>query len=132
MPETIFSGDRETEVLYVNGRGDFETLTDGGIRLDSSPRTKAMLALRARRGEYWYDQDYGSRFHEIKTLRDGARNAQAYAGEALQFMVDEGEIVGVDVVDVGQDPDTGALHILLAVEVSSDDVVDLIVQREIP
>jgi phage gp46-like protein len=122
---------RDTEVMYVNDLGDYET-TSAGLRLDNSPRTKALLALKAKRGHYWFDLNYGSRFHELKTLRDAERNAQVMATEALQFMIDRGEILDVEVTSTEQDVDFGILKIHVALTVTQDDIVDIIVQRELP
>jgi phage gp46-like protein len=129
--ETIFDATRDQEVTYVADHGDYE-VSSTGLRLDNSPRTKALLALKAKRGHYWYDPDYGSRFHTIKTLSDGERLGQGYAEEALQFMIDRGEILGVELVEVEQAPATGTLKYHFALEVSNDDIVDIIVQREQP
>lgn len=128
---SIYTAERDLEVLYVNAQGDYETTTTG-LRLDNSPRTKALLALRAKRGHYWYDLNYGSRLHEIKTLRQGMELAQAYCTEALQFMMDSGEVLAVEVVEVEQAPATGALLIHVALTVSEDDIVDVLVQKELP
>ncbi|HHE71342.1 MAG TPA: hypothetical protein ENL34_03555 [Chloroflexi bacterium] len=132
MTETIYQAERDTEVLFVNDQGDYETLAAGGIRLDSTPRTKALLALKARRGQYWSDPNYGSRFHAIETLRDAERLALPYTVEALQFMLDSGEIIGVEVSAVQQNPTTGTALIHVVLTVTEDDIVDIIVQRELP
>ena len=128
---TIFTAERDLEVFFINAQGDYETTT-AGIRLDNSPRTKALLALKAKRGQYWYDRNYGSRYWTIKTLRDGERLALPYAQEALQFMIDRGEILGVELVEVSQNPATGSLNVHLALEVTEDDIVDVLVQKELP
>jgi len=128
--ETTAQNERDTESLYVNDQGDYETTTTG-IRLDTTPRTKCLLALKAKRGAYWFDPDYGSRLHTRKTLRDVQRSAQDDCQEALQFLVDRGEILGVEVTRIEQDPTTGAAHIWVAVQVTEDELVDILVQREL-
>jgi len=131
MMGTIFDSQQDLEAFYVGDHGDYE-ISSTGLRLDTTPRTKALLALKAKRGFYWFDKTYGSRFHTIKTLEDGQRLAQPYAEEALQFMIDRGEILSVRLHDIEQAPDTGTLKIHLGLEVSKDDIVDIIVQREVP
>jgi phage gp46-like protein len=129
--ESTAATERDTESLYVTDAGDYET-TSTGIRLDTSPRTKCLLALKAIRGAYWADPDYGSRLRTRKTLRDFERSAQDDCQEALQFLVDRGEILGVTVTELEQDPSTGSVRMQVAVQVTSDEVVDIIVQRETP
>lgn len=129
--ESIGAYARESESLYVGDLGDYESATVG-IRLDTSPRTKCLLALKAHRGAYWSDTEYGSRLHTRKTLRDLRRSAQDDCQEALQFLIDRGEILAVQVTRIEQDPSTGACHIWVAVQVSEDEMVDILIQREQP
>jgi phage gp46-like protein len=128
MAETIYTSQADVESLYVNDRGDYEE-TSTGIRLDNTVRTKCLLALRARRDQYWYDLDYGSRIHTIKTLRDAYRHAEHYCQEALQFLIDRGEIVAVTVPfeTISQDGATGAVQFQVVIEVTEEEIVDILI-----
>jgi phage gp46-like protein len=121
---TAFETQVARETLYVNDEGDCET-DAGGLRLDTTPRSKCLLALRARRGAYWADPTYGSRFREIKTLEEGQQNAEYYAREALQFLMDRGEILDVHVTDVRIDVDTGWMAVAVSIKVTREDLVNI-------
>jgi phage gp46-like protein len=97
----------------------------GHLERDYTVASRARFRLLCRRGEWVHDPDCGSRFHLIKTLREGQAKAQAYAAEALRPLVSEGSIVSVEVGAIEQDPDTGTLAVEIAITLTSGRVADI-------
>jgi phage gp46-like protein len=94
------------EYTYINDSGDFE-LRGGELVRDKTLDTRCRFRLLCRRGKWVYDSNFGSRFWQIKDLREAKRNAQKYATEALQPLIDSGEVTAVTVIEVDTDALTG-------------------------
>lgn len=88
---------------YLTEGGEME-LVAGDVRLDDSPRSDVLLALRTRYGSCPLDPTFGDRTHEIEKVTRGARRlAESFTRQALDHLVKSRRIrdleVRVDIVN---------------------------------
>jgi phage gp46-like protein len=61
------------------------------------------LSLNMPRGSWWFNQQFGSRLHELNREKDVARVemlARKYAEEALQWLLESGRAAAVEAATV--------------------------------
>lgn len=72
---------------YLTEDGELE-LVAGDVRLDDSPRSDVLLALRTRYGSCPLDPTFGDRTYEIEKATRGARRlAESFTRQALDHLV---------------------------------------------
>lgn len=82
---------------YLSDDGELEWLA-GDVRLDDSPRSDVLLALRTPRGGCPLDPTFGDRTYEIeKVTRAARRLAESFTREALAHLVASKRIRDLDV-----------------------------------
>jgi phage gp46-like protein len=110
-------GDSKHNSLTEDGTGEL-------IR-DYTVASRARFRLTCRRGHWWANIDVGSLFHELNTLGQAQRQAQAFAQQALQDLIDAGEILSVTVTEIEEDPVDGTLKARVEIEIPEGEAVDL-------
>jgi phage gp46-like protein len=102
--------------LFLNAQKDLEIdSTDGSLVTDATVQTRALLRLLTRRGQYWADKDFGSRWWTINTIGDARRQVLPMAEEALKPLLDTGEILRVELAGLEVTPNGIRGHLLLHV-----------------
>lgn len=101
--------------LEITDARDNRLLDTGWLNRDYTVVSRCRFRLLCRRNQWWADLEIGSRLHEIKTLKDAKAKVDAYAKEALEPLVREGAISGMQTLAVESDPDTGMLLAHIAV-----------------
>lgn len=97
-----------TEIL--DGR-DYSISSSGKLTRDYTIASRARMRLLARRGEWLYDPTMGSRFHTIKRQDRAEADCAVFAVEALQPLINEGEIIKVEIGEIDFDAKLGALAV---------------------
>jgi phage gp46-like protein len=83
-----------TRSRYIDPETGDYILANGAPTEDTTVASEVVLAIRSRRGSAGATPEFGSRLHTIKKLVPGAdRLAMAYAREAIQHLIDRGEVV---------------------------------------
>jgi len=74
--------------------GDIMLDAVGNFERDGGPMPAMVFNMRVRRGSWWADKNKGHRLKDIKVLDEEAPiKAEDAAHEALDYLVDEGELV---------------------------------------
>jgi phage gp46-like protein len=85
--------------LFLDASKDLEIdTTDGSLVEDSTVQTRALMRLLTKRGKYWADKNFGSRWWTINSIDDARRQVLPMAREALQPLLDTGEIEKVELI----------------------------------
>lgn len=93
--------------------GDY-VITNGAPRSDATVASEVVLALRSRRGSAGAAPEFGSRLHTIRKLTATSRAlAAVYAREAIQHLIDRGEVRNPS-FDVTLDDDANALRVVVS------------------
>lgn len=80
---------------YLTASGGDYVLERGAPRPDVTVASDVVLALRTRRGSAAGAPGFGSRLRTLRKLTPAARRlAESYALEAIQHLVDRGEVRG--------------------------------------
>lgn len=105
-PYCIDHGDRKGMSLDSNGL----------LVRDYSVASRVRMRLLTKRGHWALHPDMGSRLHEL-TTRELRSKAQAVVTEALQPLIDEGEIVGITIgaIDIDEVTGYGAVEVTFTV-----------------
>ena len=114
---SISIGDDKRNALTEDGTGEL-------IR-DYTARSRARFRLTCRRGKYWADLSMGSLLHTINTLGQARRQALAFCQQALQPMIDAGDIDAVSITDIEEDPIKGTLAMAVLIDIPEGEAVDL-------
>lgn len=78
---------------YINASGEYE-LKQGAPKGDPTVASEVVLALRTKRGSAGAAPEFGSRLHTITKLSASAKRlAQSYAREAIEHLIERGEVV---------------------------------------
>lgn len=104
--------------LVTDGK-DLEITATGALSIDYTPSSRCRVRLLAKRGRWVYDPELGSRFWELKTLRQAQAGARSAAQEALEPLIAEGAILAVDVGAIEVDPRTGMVGVEVFVTLPS-------------
>lgn len=107
----------------MNAQGDYE-VSGGRLVRDYTVSSRCRMRLSARRGQWAYDPDFGSRLHEVKAIREARRMALPIVVEALQPLIDEGSILGVTLGEVESDDRTGLLGVEVFIALPQSDVLE--------
>jgi len=112
---------------WLSSSGNYEIGPDGACIEDTTVATRATVRLMTRRGLYWSNKDMGSRLHLLRTLRDARAKVVTYAKEALQPLLDTGELLSVELGQDGvyEDVDRGMFCCQLLLEVEPGVIVEL-------
>ena len=94
----------QKRIIKINWDGDCAYDEKGRLVEDNTPASRVIVRLRARRGEYLRDPNFGSRLHLIKTIRDAKANLFPYLIEAEQPLIDEGVITTIETGKIWSDP----------------------------
>jgi phage gp46-like protein len=89
--------DERTWCPLVTDEKDLEVLPNGDTEKDFTVASRCRVRLTAHLGKWCLDPTLGSRFFELKRLRDARTKARDYAQQALAPLVLEGAILGVEV-----------------------------------
>lgn len=82
---------------YLTDDGELE-LVDGDVRLDDTPRSDVLLALRTPYGRCPLDPTFGDRTYTIqKITRSTQRLAETFTAQALEHLVQTKRIRDLDV-----------------------------------
>lgn len=111
--------------LFVDFDRDLVADDFGGLVFDQSIVTRCYLRLQTRRGSFWRDASFGSRLHTIETLENARPRIQRFAEEALEPLIQSGEIVGVEIGRVEINPTTGGLFAHILVNVPRDRAIEI-------
>ena len=116
MPDTNATDDREYCIDIGDNKQNSLT-ADNRLLRDPSIKSRARFRLTCRREKWWADKNIGSRLHTITTLGQAQREVQQFCEEALQDLIDDGDLLTVTVVDIEEDPVAGQLaaHVMLGV-----------------
>ena len=110
--------------LFLNAQKDLEIdTTDGSLVEDNTVQTRALMRLLTRRGQYWADKDFGSRWWTINTIDDARRRVLPDAKEALKPLLDTGEIEKVELVGLQTTPNGIKAHI--AIHVPYEELIEI-------
>jgi len=94
---------------------DFALQIDGGqaamtFDKETTIVNNIYLSLMVKKGSFFYNPSFGSRLHELKREKNTpatARKAEDYCREALQWLLDTGKAIKIDIYterDIAQDP----------------------------
>jgi phage gp46-like protein len=84
----------------INDDRDYQ-LTDNGLMVrDPTLSTRCRVRLLTRRGEYFADPNLGSLLHTIKITKNAEPKIRRFSQQALQDLIDDGEILAVELVRV--------------------------------
>jgi len=109
--------------VYITPRGDCLVDSEGHLVEDATIASRVTVRLRARRGEYYLDKNFGSRLHTIRTLQDAEREFLPMCEEALQPMLDAGEIVRLELGAFEAKQGPGAFLAELLIYVTEEEVL---------
>jgi len=87
---------------YISDNGDFELDENGHLRIDDSIETRCRIRISTKRG-HWLNTEIGSRLHEVRLLKHSDNKIKDAIREALQPLIDSGEVVEVRLSDVVTD-----------------------------
>lgn len=127
-PQAISEADANDDRPYnalVNDSGDNELDDRGQLVRDYTIATRCTFRLQCQRGKYWADNEMGSRFHTIKTLRDAKTKVLPYAREALKALIDDGDVLSVGVGEIEVDYKNGRLAAQIFIDVPGENFIDL-------
>jgi phage gp46-like protein len=112
---------------FLDSRGDYVLGSDGRTTEDTTVATRATVRLMTHRGEYWADKNLGSRLFLLRSLEDARAGVLKFAREALQPLLDTGEILSIELGADGvyEDVDRGMFVCQLLLEVSEGTIVEL-------
>ncbi len=101
----------------INTEGDYE-VSAGNLLGDDGFTSKAVLALRTRKGSCLVFPEFGSRLHEIKTADErGRKLAEKRAYEAVAHLaaeVDQLTVVATLLDDYGRPLTAGRIDIIVS------------------
>lgn len=106
----------------IGPAGDYR-MFGSQLRRDPTIETRCRIRLMTRRGEYFDDVELGSRFHEIKILKNAESQLADMAQLALQPMIDDGSILSIETTSVEVDQVRGILLGNIIVNVPGDSVI---------
>jgi phage gp46-like protein len=117
----------EQVTRWLSDDGDYVVGPLGACVEDPTIRTRALVRLRTRRGQYWGNPKLGSRLHELRSARDAEAQVLAMAKEALQPLLSTGELKSVELGPSGvyQDVATGSLFCQLLLTVDEETIIAL-------
>lgn len=116
------------EYCLTIGDSKHNSLTEDGtgeLIRDYTIQSRARFRLTCRRGEWWANSKVGSLFHTLNTLGQAKRQAQAFAQQALQDLIDADEILSVTVTEIEENPIDGTLLARVQIEVPEGEAIDL-------
>ena len=113
------------DAWLINDAGDYELTIDGHLKRDPTPLTRGRIRLRTRRGEWFDDVNMGSRLHQVRLLKNGARFTEGYVREALQPMLDDGTYKALRFGLTHTDHTTGALLRVVEAEQAGEELTSL-------
>ena len=99
--------------LVITDRGNYEVLASNALKVaghlarETTVATRCRFRLKIARGSWPYDPDLGSRLHTIRTLRQAVAEAEEMCVEALQDLIDDGDVTRVTLGDIHADPSSG-------------------------
>lgn len=97
--------------------------TDGSLTEDNTVQTRALIRLLTRRGQYWKDKDFGSRFWTLNTIREARRQTLPMAQEALKPLTDTGEIQEIELVSL--ETTANGIRAHLSLHVSQEELIEI-------
>jgi phage gp46-like protein len=86
----------------INDDRNYELTDDGKLARDPTLSTRCRIRLLTRRGEWFADPELGSLLHTIQHMKNIRATVKRMSQQALQPLIDDGEILAVDLVDVVQ------------------------------
>ena len=116
--------DKTENLLLVNK--DYSLDANGKLEIDISVATRCLIRLLARRGEWWYKPDFGSRIHTIRSQPDADSNMLDYCNEALADMIGGNEIDSVEIIAVEWDNRMSALSAELLINLSDERTISIL------
>lgn len=113
-------------LIQIQGKAvDYVKTTDGHLCRDPTLRTRCLIRLMTRRGEWFGDPELGSLLHTIQHLKNADAQVARHVAQALQPMIDDGSINKVTIVELVTDFDTGTIAAHIEVEAAGGDIVPL-------
>jgi len=95
------------ESWLVTDQGDLQVNADNQLQRDQTLTSRCLLRLRTRRGSWFDDSEFGSRIHEIQIDKGAQRLLQDAITEALEPLVDSGELLTIEVATESFIPELG-------------------------
>lgn len=122
----VLDNDREAEYCLDISDDKHNSLTDGFELLrDYTIQSRVRFRLTCRREQWWANADVGSRLYTLNTLGQAQIQAQEFCEEAVQDLLDRGELISITVTEVTQDPIAGTLQAAVVLEVPDGEAIDL-------
>lgn len=113
----LLEGDNDTEYCHeISNSKDLVVTTSKKLSRDTSLASRCRFRLTCKRGLWVHDANIGSQFYKLRTLKEAKRNAQKYAQEALQDLIDDNLIKSVEVDAIEQDYTNGTTNISVTIE----------------
>lgn len=110
--------------ISLDQDGEYIVTSSAQLQRERAPITRALFRLKCRHGKFVYDSGMGNKCWNIQSLAEGERKAEQYIKDALQPILDDGEISEVVVGNVEINNDTGALAVDVKIKVD-DELVSL-------
>lgn len=92
---------------------------------DYTIASRCRFRLTCRRGHWWADPAIGSNLHLLKSLGQARAEAEKFCTEALQDLIDDGEIASIALLEIEEDPVVGWIALHLEITVPGGTTVDL-------
>ncbi len=123
LPITPPSAETRPYCLDLSDKKTLSLDSQGQLVRDFTVASRARMRLTAKRGQWPYDPNLGSRFHQL-TTRELRTKALGVAIEALQPLIDEGAITDVAIGAISINETTGAcaLEVTITVPRSSQGI----------
>lgn len=112
----------EKTQVYIGPTGDAVVDASGHMVEDTSIASRVTVRIRARRGEYHLDRNFGSRLHTRKTVSEVQQHLLSDCTEAVQPLIDAGEILRLE-QGVMETTPMGGVFAQLVIYVSEGEVV---------
>jgi len=87
---------------FIGSDGNYRTTDDGLLVRDATIETRVRIRWATRRGQWVFDPEFGSLFFTIRFIKDQSATVLRMARQAVQDLIDDGEILAVELIDVVQ------------------------------
>lgn len=109
----------------ISDQGELSNDEYGHIEKDYSIASQCRFRLKCRRGQWPYDTTLGSRLWQLKYTKSAEPQILDMCREALQDLIDNGQILDVQIGEIEEDVDNGAIKVEIIVTVSTEEAVNL-------
>jgi phage gp46-like protein len=126
VPAVVRNQDLEAEyTLDISDEKDNTLTADNELLRDYTIQSRVRFRLTCRREQWWADKDMGSRLYTLNTLGQAQAQAQQFCEEAVQDLIDDGELLAITVTEIEEDPIAGTLLAAVQLDVPEGEAIDL-------